>query len=62
MNNIFLSQPDPLLQNAPIIQQQYYQLPIQQEYVLKDWVGELDDISRSLDSNIIESLNQNEGG
>lgn len=60
MNNIFLSQPDPLLQNSVNNTPQFLQVPVQSEYVLKDWVGELDDATRSLDDNSIQLLNSDE--
>ena len=60
MNNFFLNQPDPLLQNGmyenipnPILLQQ-----IQQQQQFKDNVKELDDALKSLSPSMVERLSQ----
>lgn len=65
MNNFFLGQGDPLLNNVPSYgfteqtsnqQQSYAHMYNGQQ---KDWIGELDNITRRLDTDMMSELTQN---
>lgn len=68
MNNIYLNNPDPLLSNRGNYQFQEYQQTQPQNYYQmqeflrggKDWVAELDTLTKTLDQETICNLNNNQ--
>ena len=60
MNNFFLNQPDPLLQNGMYENIPQSILLQQMQSQLKDNIGELDELLKSLNSTTLERLSQDQ--
>ena len=62
MNNFFLNQPDPLLNNGMYenIPQSLLLQQMQQQQQFKDIIGELDESLKSLSPSMVERLSQNQ--
>lgn len=63
MNNIFVNQPDPLLNGKGVLPYppqmvQYYQQNVN-DYISKDWLGELDNITKNLSEDELAALGKN---
>lgn len=66
MNNIFVNQPDPLLNGKGVLPYppqmiqnlQYYQQNVN-DYISKDWLGELDNITKNLSEDELAALGNN---
>jgi hypothetical protein len=66
MNNIFVNQPDPLLNGKEILPYppqmlqnlQYYQQNVN-DYMSKDWLGELDNLTKNLSEDELAALGKN---
>lgn len=63
MNNIFVNQPDPLLNGKAVLpyppqMMQYYQQNVN-DYISKDWLGELDNLTKNLSEDELAVLGKN---
>jgi lipopolysaccharide export LptBFGC system permease protein LptF len=63
MNNIFVNQPDPLLNGKGVLpyppqMMQYYQQNVN-DYISKDWLGELDNLTKNLSEDELAALGKN---
>lgn len=63
MNNIFVNQPDPLLNGKAVLpyppqMMQYYQQNVN-DYISKDWLGELDNLTKNLSEDELAALGKN---